>query len=217
MASTCTPVAEFKVLLVGDGATGKTTFIKRHLTGAFERKYIPSIGAEVSPLTFYTSRGPVRLNVWDTAGQEKFGALRDVYYIQSNACILFFDVTDRVTYRNVPVWYRDVDRVCGRVPIVLVGNKVDTKDRKVKAKQITFHRKKNIHYFDLSARTNYNIDKPFVRILRDLTGDQGLELTEEPAHAPEELAMDPAHIAEMEQASREAANTALVGDDDEEL
>jgi len=125
-------------------------------------------------------------------------------------------VTDRVTYRNVPVWYRDVDRVCGRIPIVLVGNKVDTKDRKVKAKTITFHRKKNIHYFDISARSNFNIDKPFLRILRDLTGDQGLELTEEPAHAPKELLMDAAHIQEMERATIEAAN-ALLPDDDEEL
>jgi len=73
------PIPEFKVLLVGDGATGKTTFIKRHVSGEFERKYIPSVGAEVSPLLFYTTRGPIKFNVWDTAGQERFGALRDVY------------------------------------------------------------------------------------------------------------------------------------------
>jgi len=73
------PTPEFKVLLVGDGATGKTTFIKRHVSGEFERKYLPSVGAEVSPLLFYTTRGPIKFNVWDTAGQERFGALRDVY------------------------------------------------------------------------------------------------------------------------------------------
>ena len=55
-----------------------------------------------------------------------------------------FDVTSRVTYKNVPNWHRDLTRVCENVPIVLCGNKVDIKDRKVKAKIITFHRKKNL-------------------------------------------------------------------------
>lgn len=55
-----------------------------------------------------------------------------------------FDVTARVTYKNVPNWHRDLVRVCENIPMVLVGNKVDVKDRKVKVKSITFHRKKNL-------------------------------------------------------------------------
>ena len=73
------PVATFKLILVGDGGTGKTTFVKRHLTGEFEKKYIATIGVEVHPLTFHTNRGVICFNVWDTAGQEKFGGLRDGY------------------------------------------------------------------------------------------------------------------------------------------
>ena len=76
------PVATFKLILVGDGGTGKTTFVKRHLTGEFQKKYVATIGVEVHPLYFHTSRGVVCFNVWDTAGQEKFGGLRDGYYIQ---------------------------------------------------------------------------------------------------------------------------------------
>jgi GTP-binding nuclear protein Ran len=55
-----------------------------------------------------------------------------------------FDVCSRITYQNVPKWYKDLTRVCPSIPITLVGNKVDVKERKVKAKQITFHRKKNL-------------------------------------------------------------------------
>jgi len=94
----------------------------------------------VHPLDFDTNRGTLRFNVWDTAGQEKFGGLRDGYYIQGQCAIIMFDVTGRITYKNVPVWYRDLQRVCENIPIVLVGNKVDVKERKVKVKQINFHR-----------------------------------------------------------------------------
>ena len=62
------PVAEFKLVLVGDGGVGKTTFVKRHLTGEFEKKYIATLGVEVHPMPFHTSKGLILFNVWDTAG-----------------------------------------------------------------------------------------------------------------------------------------------------
>jgi len=70
---------EFKVVLVGDGGVGKTTFVKRHLTGEFEKKYIATLGVEVHPMEFFTTRGNVKFMVWDTAGQEKLSGLRDGY------------------------------------------------------------------------------------------------------------------------------------------
>merc|ERR1711924_367222 len=69
--------------------------------------------------------------------------LGDGYYIQGQCAMGMFDVTSRITYKNVPNWHRDLTRVCENIPIVLTGNKVEIKDRKVKAKQITFHRKKS--------------------------------------------------------------------------
>ena len=79
-----------------------------------------------------------------------------------------FDLTSRISYKNVPVWYRDLVRVCENIPIVLVGNKADIKNRKVKARQITFHRRKNLAYYDISAKSNYNFEKPFLWIARKL-------------------------------------------------
>ncbi|EYB97955.1 hypothetical protein Y032_0135g1913 [Ancylostoma ceylanicum] len=123
MASAGDGIPTFKLVLVGDGGTGKTTFVKRHLTGEFEKKYVATLGVEVHPLLFHTNRGQIRFNVWDTAGQEKFGGLRDGYYIQGQCAIIMFDVTARVTYKNVPNWHRDLVRVCENIPIVLCGNK----------------------------------------------------------------------------------------------
>jgi small GTP-binding protein len=129
------------------------------LTGEFEKKYIgvyrsflrvqgilsrrvlflvayavrhyhtATLGVEVHPLSFSTNFGTIVFNVWDTAGQEKFGGLRDGYYIQGQCGIIMFDVTARITYKNVPNWHRDLERVCENIPIVLCGNKVDVKVR----------------------------------------------------------------------------------------
>jgi GTP-binding nuclear protein Ran len=207
---------EFKLVLVGDGGVGKTTFVKRHLTGEFEKKYNATVGVEVHPLQFQTNRGLIIYNVWDTAGQEKFGGLRDGYYIGGQCAIIMFDVTSRITYKNVPNWHKDLIRVCENIPIVLCGNKVDVKDRKVKAKAITFHRKNNMQYYDISARSNYNFEKPFLWLARKLAGDANLEFTAMPALLPAEIHMDNDTIKKYEAEIVDAQNAALP-DDDEDL
>ena len=89
---------EMELTLVGLQYSGKTTFVKRHLTGEFEKKYIATLGVEVHPMDFHTSKGRIIFNVWDTAGQEKFGGLRDGYYIGGQCGIIMFDVCSRITY-----------------------------------------------------------------------------------------------------------------------
>jgi len=208
-------IPTFKLILVGDGGTGKTTFVKRHLTGEFEKKYIATLGVEVHPLTFHTNHGPICFNCWDTAGQERFGGLRDGYYIQGQSAIIMFDVTSRLTYNNVERWYRDLVRVCENIPIVLCGNKVDVKDRKVKARSITFHRKKNLQYYDISAKSNYNFEKPFLWLARKLIGDNNLYFVAAPALAPPEVTVDPQKAAEYERQIAEAADVPVPEDESE--
>jgi GTP-binding nuclear protein Ran len=209
-------IPEFKLVLVGDGGVGKTTFVKRHLTGEFEKRYIATLGVEVHPMPFFTNHGQMVFNVWDTAGQEKLGGLRDGYYIGGQCGIIMFDVCSRITYSNVPKWYKDLTRVCENIPIVLVGNKVDVRDRKVKAKQITFHRKKNLQYYDISAKSNYQFEKPFVWLLRRMANDANLYLCETPLLAPSEIAIPEDQLADMNRELAEAENQALPdGDEDD--
>jgi len=200
----------FKLILVGDGGVGKTTFVKRHKDGEFEKRYIATLGVEVHPLTFWTNLGAITYDCWDTAGQEKFGGLRDGYYINGQCAIIMFDVTSRVSYKNVPVWHRDLTRVCDDIPIVLCGNKVDVKDRKVTPKQISFQRKKaNIQYYDISAKSNYNFEKPFLWITKKLTGDGSVQFTAQPALKLPDVKFD---ISNVDRAN--AAEVDLPSDDD---
>jgi GTP-binding nuclear protein Ran len=128
-----------------------------------------------------------------------------------------FDVTSRITYKNVPNWHRDLTRVCENIPIVLCGNKVEIKDRKVKAKQITFHRKKNLQYYDISAKSNYNFEKPFLWLARKLAGDNSLHFVEAPALQPPEFQFDETLKNKYEQELSAAAAQPLPEDDDEDL
>lgn len=162
---------QYKLVFVGDGGVGKTCFINRHRTGQFERRYIATLGVEIHPLQFQTNIGSVTFNCWDLAGQEKFGSAKNMYVFKADAAIIMFDVTSRISYKNVGAWYKFIQDNCGNIPIVLVGNKVDIKDRKVKPKNILFHRNINMHYYDISAKSNYNFEKPFLKLLKQLTNN----------------------------------------------
>lgn len=128
-----------------------------------------------------------------------------------------FDVTSRMTYKNVPQWHRDLVRVCENIPIVLCGNKVDIKDRKVKAKTITFHRKKSLQYYELSAKSNYNFEKPFLWIARKLIGNPTLTFVDAPALAPPEVTIDEERMRQMEKELKEVQSVPLPDEDDERL
>jgi len=203
------PIATFKLVIIGDGGVGKTTFVKRHITGEFQKPYIPTKGADVTSIDFSTNRGKIRFVIWDTAGQEKFGNLRECYYIDAHCSIIMFDLTSRQTYKNVAKWHKDLTKICENIPIVLVGNKADVKDRKLKARQINFHRKRNLQYYDVSAKSNYQYEKPFLWLLKQLTGDNNLYLVESPLIQAPEIIMDADHIQQLQREQEEADN--LVG------
>lgn len=158
-----------KVVLMGDGGTGKSTWARRHRTGDFQSEYIATMGVEVHPIPFQTNKGRVVFNVWDTAGQEKFGDLKDGYYVGADAGIVFFDVTSRLSYRNATTWIASFRRKCPTAPIVLVGNKCDVKERVVNPASIK--PPKSVQYYDLSAKSNYNYEKPFLYIVRKVINE----------------------------------------------
>ena len=128
-----------------------------------------------------------------------------------------FDVNSRITYKNVPNWHRDLVRVCENIPIVLCGNKVDVKERKVKAKSITFHRKKNLQYYDISAKSNYNFEKPFLWLARKLVGKAELDFVAQPALAPPSVTVPEELQHQYNQELEAASKMALPDEDDLDL
>lgn len=213
---------KFKVVLVGDGGTGKTTYIHRILDGVFIKEYVATCGAEVYNIKFNTNHGfQLEFDVWDTAGQELKSMLRDAYYIGSDAAMIFFDVTSKITFVNVPNWLRSIQAVCfgeQQIPIVLCGNKVDCSNRKVKEQYIARSLKSGIFmYTEISAKTNYNFELPFLALARKLTGIENLTFVSNLNLKPAEIQIDPKSIEESRRVMEELQKSRDIDLPDEEF
>lgn len=205
-------IGYFKIVLVGDGGTGKTSYMKRVLDGYFVTNYKATTGAEVFLVHFHVQNGEyISFEVWDTAGQELNSYLSDVYYLGSRGAIVFFDVTSRVTFTNVPKWLRRVKDVCftdnTRIPIILVGNKVDTGNRKVKEQIVSRCLSTDIHkYYDISVKLNYNFEQPFLALARELTGRPNLIFVANLGVQPQQITVDSNYIEQGKQLMEELRN-----------
>ena len=118
------PMNTYKILFVGEGGVGKTSFLHACQDKPFDGKYIPTLGVEVEPL----SLSDHILNIWDCAGSEKFRGLGDGYYVRSQGVIFFFDLTSLFTLTNLGKWVQDCLRLNGNIPFVIVGTKSDMKE-----------------------------------------------------------------------------------------
>src|SRR3989304_1127564 len=151
----------YKCVLVGDGGVGKSVYCTQLIHSKFVTKYIATLGVEVQILNVNARGNAIRFNMWDTAGQEKFGGLRDGYYVQADCAIVFFDLSSRLTFRNVSQWLNDVKKYTNN--IVLVGNKKDMKDineRKVTMEDVLKLTQGNIPYYEISCKTNESLTGP---------------------------------------------------------
>ena len=178
----------FKICLIGEGGVGKSTFVKRYLTGEFVKRYVATLGVEVIPIQIRTNHGPIVFNVWDCAGQEKFGGLRDGYFIQADAAIIMFDTTSEHTLNKVRDWNTLFTRmVAPNSPKVLVGNKIDLMTvqnnlmRRVPIGEVSMLSEElGLPYINLSVKSNYGYQEPFLRLARILMGIPDLVFMPQP-------------------------------------
>lgn len=133
---------EYKVSLIGNANLGKSSFITKIITGEFETK-TPTMGVEVYPVKFNNKQ----FNVWDCAGDNRFGGLRDGYYLNSEFCIIMFDNT-QFSQDNVKHWYNKFKRICPDGRVVVLNNRGSIKSEKLS----NFLRKNQIRCFDVNIK-----------------------------------------------------------------
>lgn len=166
----------FKIIILGDGNVGKTSFVRKHLGFNFKRIYEPTLGVEIYPLKLNTNYGSLTFNVWDCAGVEKFGGLRERYYVASNGAILMFDVTNEASHVHLSKWTSELPK---GIPITICGNKCDSKERIVFHGDVEIPSQVNVEafgdpYCDISVAKGQNLEKPFLFLARRLTKKKDL-------------------------------------------
>ena len=155
----------FKILIVGDINTGKTAILDQFANGHFDHSYISTIGIDfnvkIIPLDQDTK---VKLQVWDTCGQERFRALTRSYYRNAQAIIIVYDITNRASFEKSKVWMKEVENyVDHSVLIVLVGNKSDLYTKR-EIQYFEGHKlaeEKCMDFFETSAKYDNNIETLF--------------------------------------------------------
>eukprot|EP00096_Caligus_rogercresseyi_P014796 TRINITY_DN7286_c0_g1_i1.p1 TRINITY_DN7286_c0_g1~~TRINITY_DN7286_c0_g1_i1.p1 ORF type:complete len:296 (-),score=44.27 TRINITY_DN7286_c0_g1_i1:464-1351(-) len=114
-----------KVVIVGNGAVGKSSMIQRYCKGVYTQNYKKTIGVDFLEKQLRINGENVRLMLWDTAGQEEFDAITKSYYRGAQACLIVFSTTDKTSLSTVKKWKKKVEEECGHIPTVLVQNKID--------------------------------------------------------------------------------------------
>lgn len=161
----------FKFLLIGDTRVGKTSLVQRFCNNEFSEGPAETIGIEFTTHKVKINNTKISLQIWDTAGQEKYKSLGKMYFRDSVAVLLVFSVTDYESFEHLEQWYDDARKLCHpKAKLLLVCNKIDIEDQrsvsKIDIEQ--FARSRGIEYIETSAKNNQNVEETFNKLARSV-------------------------------------------------
>ena len=155
----------YKVLLLGDSTVGKTCFLMKYTDKSFQEVHMSTIGLDYRLKTMTLKNGKnIKLQIWDTAGQDRFRAITKNYYKGANGIILIYDVTSIQTYENVKNWITQIrEEASKNVVIYIAGNKIDMEEeRKVTTEEgQKLADEYGFPFIETSAKSGINIDETF--------------------------------------------------------
>ncbi len=162
-----------KVMVLGDSGVGKTAILQQYVKRTFNNSYKVTLGSDFLTQELRVEGQKVVLQIWDTAGQEQYRSLSISYYRGSDACVLVFDVTDKLSFHSLDTWVTTFTEQLpedkrAKYPMLVVGNKVDKDNRQVPREQALKWCQDNddLPYYDVSAKTRDGIDSAFAHIAR---------------------------------------------------
>eukprot|EP00794_Sanderia_malayensis_P009561 gene9561-10549_t len=161
----------FKILLVGDSGVGKSSLLLRFADDTFCESYISTIGVDFKIKTVHLDDKVVKLQIWDSAGQERFRTLTTTYYRGAHGIIIVYDVTDRNTFINCGAWLSEIERhACEGVLKMIVGNKCDKHDEREVDREaaVSFSEKLGFTFLEASAKDDVNVNRLFMSMAAEL-------------------------------------------------
>ena len=171
----------FKISLLGEGAVGKTSLRRTYLGESFKEGYMMTIGADFAVKKMVSKNTEYTLQIWDLAGQQRFSAVREVYYRGTAGALLVFDISRPETYSVLPNWLHELIRNNKNriVPIVLIGNKADLREStphsvpaeyaQEYADQLSEWSGFYVPYMETSAKTGLNVEAVFDTLVQNIS------------------------------------------------
>ena len=175
----------FKLVLLGDSGVGKSSLLVRFSDNTFTESYMSTIGVDFKIKTIRVENKVIKLQIWDTAGQEKFRTITSSYYRGTHGVILIFDVTDKMSYTNIQKWVNEIDRQSiDNIVKMLIGNKCDLESKRVvdQAQAKQYSDSLGMTYIECSARSAFNVEEAF-----NIIATQILAIKEKPVASKGEV------------------------------
>ena len=168
---------KFNIVILGDTCVGKSCILMRFVKNSMLHNHLSTIGIDSSTKTITTERGKATLQIWDTAGQDKFRSISQSYIRNGDAIILVYDITSDDTFQHVTTWMDAIHNMAKQdVPIILVGNKTDMEnERRITTEEgQKLAEKYKLLFKEVSAMTGDGVADVFTMLTIALFDKQGI-------------------------------------------
>nr|AAD50281.1 putative intermediate compartment protein [Tetrahymena thermophila] len=154
----------FKYIIIGDTGVGKSCILSQFIDKRFKEKHDVTIGVEFGARMISFDNKNIKLQIWDTAGQESFKSITRSYYKSAAGALLVYDITKRESFQHLGKWLEEARQNGNpQMSFILVGNKCDLEqDRQVSYEEgEKFAKEHDLVYLEVSAKTAYNVEEAF--------------------------------------------------------
>ncbi len=161
----------FKVLLLGDSGVGKSSILLRYTKNQFTADMRSTIGVEFGIKYLTLDNLQLKVQIWDTAGMERYRSITSAYYKGAKGVIVVYDICRKVSFDNIDKWIDDFKSKADEDAVILIiGNKSDLQDkREVNTEEVKLKAEKNkMAFMETSAKNNENVSKAFLQLFNEI-------------------------------------------------
>ena len=157
----------FKILTLGDTKVGKTSFILRYTENTFHESPLATIGVDFQRKTIIHDNKKLEIQIWDSAGQEKFKSISKQYYNKAHGVLLVYDITNQESYESIKGWIKEIKQNTQILPVILlIGNKNDLQGKLDEKDGLELAQKYDLQFFSTSAKTGNGIEKAMETLVK---------------------------------------------------
>ena len=152
-----------KFIILGDSNVGKTSLILKYTDNYYADSHVATIGIDYKIKIVTINGVNLKLQIWDTSGQERFRSMTYTFLKNANGIIFVYDITNKKTFEGVKEWIKDAENNGSSFEKILIGNKCDLEGKREVSHDVLekFGNKKKIKFFETSAKTNINVNEAF--------------------------------------------------------